>query len=67
MTPEVSALKKAMQDCQDADCTVVAFLLKPDGDTSYLGPPITDAEIVELLECAAEAFRQRAGKRKALN
>lgn len=67
MEPEVAALKEALEKCRDAGMTALAFLLREDGGTSYLGPPITDAEIVELLECAAEAFRQRARTRKALN
>ena len=68
MDPETASLKSALEKCRDKGMTAIAFLLKDDGGTSYLGPPISDAEIVAILECAAEAFRQRAvPNRSALN
>ena len=68
MDPETASLKSTLEQCRDKGMTAIAFLLKDDGGTSYLGPPISDAEIVAILECAAEAFRQRAApNRSALN
>lgn len=68
MAPEIAALKSALEQCRDAGMTAIAFLLKDDGGTSYLGPPIGDDEIAEILECAARAFRRRAvPDRSALN